>query len=244
MRKVTVVTGGSRGIGAATCRQLAAAGHDLVIGYHSEKTAAEQVAADAVSHGVRAVVAQLRLETTTSAEVSVFFDAAAELGPLTGFVNNAAAISRPGPFTELSEADLRRVIDVNVTGAILCLQEAVRRMSGGGAIVNVSSGAATLGSPGEYIHYAASKAALDTVTLGLSKEAGPAGIRVNTVQPGTIKTEIHDRSGMPGRPEITAPGTPLRRAGEPEEIASAIAWLLSDEASYVTGAVLRVAGGR
>lgn len=245
MRNVTVVTGGSRGIGAATCRRLALAGHDVVIGYHSEKTAAEQIAAEVTASGQRAAVVQLRLEDAGAAEVSAFFDAGEnDLGHITGLVNNAATISRPKPFTELSEADLRRVIDVNVTGAILVAQEAVRRMTTGGAIVNVSSGAATLGAPNEYIHYAASKAALDAVTLGLSKELGPAGIRVNTVAPGTILTEIHDREGMPNRPAITGPGTPLGRAGYPEEIANAIAWLLSDEASYVTGAILRVAGGR
>jgi NAD(P)-dependent dehydrogenase (short-subunit alcohol dehydrogenase family) len=242
MGKLTVVTGGSRGIGAATCRKLALDGHDVVIGYRAEEQAAQEVAAAVRESGRRALVA--RLELADSASVAAFFAQAAGFGQITGLVNNAAAISRPGQLVDLPEAELRRVMDVNVVGAILCLQEAIRRMGPGGAIVNVSSGAATLGSANEYVHYAASKAALDAVTTGLAIELGPAGIRVNTVSPGTTRTEIHDREGMPGRPDLIGPKTPLGRAGEPEEIAAAIAWLLSDEASYVTGANLRVAGGR
>jgi NAD(P)-dependent dehydrogenase (short-subunit alcohol dehydrogenase family) len=236
--KVTVVTGGSRGIGAATCHRLAAQGHDLVVGYRTGVAEAEEVARQVRAAGRRAVAA--RVEVTDSAQVRELFDQAEALGPVTGLVNNAGVVAGVGAFADVPEADLRRVIEVNVIGAILCAQEAVRRMGSGGAIVNVSSAAATLGSPGEYVHYAASKGALDTVTLGLSKELGPAGIRVNTVSPGLIRTDIHE----PGRLERLAPTVPLGRPGEPEEVAAAIAWLLSDAATYVTGAILRVGGGR
>lgn len=242
MAKVTVVTGGSRGIGAATCRKLAAQGHALAVGFRSDKQAAEAVVAEVRERGATAVA--VAVETTSRADVVALFDRAeAELGPVTGLVNNAGIGSPIGPFTELAEEDLRRVLDVNVVGYFLCAQEAVRRMTAGGAIVNVSSGAATLGSPNEYIHYAASKAAVDTLTVGLSKEIGPRGIRVNTVSPGVTHTEFHAGSGEPGRATRIGPNLPLRRAGEPEEIANAIAWLLSDEASFTTGAILRVAGG-
>jgi NAD(P)-dependent dehydrogenase (short-subunit alcohol dehydrogenase family) len=235
---VTVVTGGSRGIGAATCRKVAQAGHDVVIGYHSDAAAAEEVARDVREAGRRALA--VRVEVAHADQVRELFDQAETLGPVTGLVNNAGVIAGLGAFAGLTEADLRRTFEVNVIGAMLCTQEAVRRMGAGGCIVNVSSAAATLGSPGEYVHYAASKAALDTVTLGLSKELGPAGIRVNTVSPGIIRTEIHE----PGRLDRLGPTVPAGRPGEPEEVAAAIAWLLSAEASYVTGAILRVAGGR
>jgi glucose 1-dehydrogenase len=236
--RVTVVTGGSRGIGAATCQRLAVDGHDLVIGYASDADAAESVAAAVRGAGRRAKVCHA--DVTVAAAVRELFDAAAEFGAVTGLVNNAGVIAGRGAFVGLAEADLRRVVEVNVIGAMLCAQEAVRRMAPGGAIVNVSSAASTLGSPGEYVHYAASKAALDTLTIGLSKELGPAGIRVNAVSPGIIRTGIHEE----GRLERLGPQQPLGRAGEPEEVAAAIAWLLSDEASYVTGTNLRVAGGR
>ncbi|NUT19947.1 MAG: SDR family oxidoreductase [Hamadaea sp.] len=242
MSKVTVVTGGSRGIGAATCRVLAERGHDLAVGFRRDEAAAEQVVQAAIKLGVRAIA--VRLDTVVREEVVHLFDRAeAELGPVTGLVNNAGVGSPIGPFVELTEADLRRVVDVNVVGYFLVAQEAVRRMAAGGAIVNVSSGAATTGSPNEYIHYAATKAAVDTMTVGLSKELGPRGIRVNTVSPGVTHTEFHAGSGEPGRADRIGPNLPLRRAGQPEEIAYAIAWLLSDEASYTTGATVRVAGG-
>jgi glucose 1-dehydrogenase len=236
--KVTVVTGGSRGIGAATCLRLAADGHDVVVGYHTGVAEAEEVARQVRAAGRQAVA--VGVEVTDAAQVRTLFDRAEALGPVTGLVNNAGIVAGVGSFAAVPEADLRRVIEVNVVGALLCAQEAVRRMVSGGSIVNVSSAAATLGSPGEYVHYAATKGALDTVTVGLSKELGPAGIRVNTVSPGMIRTGIHE----PGRLERLAPQQPMGRAGEPEEVAAAIAWLLSDEASYVTGAILRVAGGR
>lgn len=240
---IVIVTGGSRGIGAATCRKLAAAGHDTAIGYRTGAEAAEQVAAEVRAAGRRAIT--VAVDVSDSAQVRTLFDRTqAELGTPTGLVNNAAVSSTIGPFTELSEADLRRVVDVNVVGAILCAQQAARRFGPGGAIVNVSSVAATLGSPGEYIHYAASKAAVEALTVGLSKELGPAGIRVNTVSPGVVHTGFHAGSGEAGRADRLGPSAPLGRSGQPDEIAAAIAWLLSDEASYTTGATLKVSGGR
>lgn len=242
MAKVTVVTGGSRGIGAATCLKLASQGHSLAVGYRGDAEAAAGVVDRVRALGVPAMA--VRVDTTRRDQVTELFERAeSELGTVTGLVNNAGVGSKIGPFVELAEADLRRVLDVNVVGYFLCAQEAVRRMANGGAIVNVSSGAATLGSPNEYIHYAASKAAVDTLTIGLSKEVARRGIRVNTVSPGVIHTEFHAGSGEPGRADRMGPNLPMGRAGQPEEIASAIAWLLSDEASFTTGAVLRVAGG-
>lgn len=241
MAPVTVVTGGGRGIGAATARRLAAAGHDLVIGYRRDAAAAHAVRDDLRTAGRQAIA--VTVDTTDARAVAALFDAAADLGPLTGLVNNAGVTSRIGPLVDLTVEDLRTVVDVNLIGYILCAQQAARRMTSGGAIVNVSSAAATLGSPGEYVHYAAVKAATDTLTVGLAKELGPRGIRVNGVAPGTVWTDIHTLSGEPDRPARVAPVVPLRRAGQPEEIAGAIAWLLSDEASYTTGTVIRVAGG-
>ncbi|WNI26379.1 SDR family oxidoreductase [Streptomyces sp. ITFR-16] len=241
-RPVTVVTGGSRGIGAAVCVRLAADGHDIALGYHSDADAAEAVAEAVRERGGRCVT--VRVDTADEADVERLFDtAAAELGPVTGLVNNAGVSGPLGPLAEADAAGLRRALDVNVIGYLLCARRAVRDMSGsgGGAIVNMSSAAATLGSPGEYVHYAAAKAAVDTLTTGLSKEVGPSGIRVNAVSPGIIRTEFH---ADPDRPDKAAPAIPLGRPGEPEEIANAVAWLLSDNASYASGAVLRVAGGR
>ncbi len=220
-------------------------GHDLVIGYRSDATAAEAVADDVRAAGGRAL--PIRVDTSVRSDVVEAFERAErELGPVTGLVNNAGVGSRIGPFIELTESDLRRVMDVNVIGYVFCAQAAARRMiaNGGGAIVNVSSGASTLGSPNEYVHYAASKGAVDTLTIGLSKELGPYGIRVNTVSPGVIETEFHAGSGEPGRPSRVGPAAPLGRAGRADEVAAAIAWLLSADASYTTGATVRVAGGR
>ncbi|ASW55111.1 SDR family oxidoreductase [Plantactinospora sp. KBS50] len=241
MSPVTVITGGSRGIGAATARRLAAAGHDLVLGYRTDRAAADTVLADVHAAG-RAGIA-VAGDTSNPDDVVRLFDAAAGLGELTGLVNNAGVASRIGPFVDLDPADLRRVVDVNLVGYLLCAQQAARRMTAGGSIVNVSSVAGTLGGPGEYIHYAATKGATDTLTVGLAKELAPRGIRVNAVAPGIIDTEFHAGSGMPDRPVRAAGRIPMGRAGLVDEVAAAIAWLLGPEASYASGAVLRVAGG-
>lgn len=243
MDHVTVITGGSGGIGAATTRRLAAGGHGVAVGYLRHRDAADAVVAEIRAAGGRA--AAVRVDITDEGDVAGLFAAAARLGPVTGLVNNAGITGPLGPLTRADPGDLRRVVEVNVVGYLLCARAAVRAMSAtGGAIVNVSSAAATLGSPNEYVHYAAAKAAVDTMTLGLAQEVGPLGIRVNAVAPGVIRTTIHAAAGDPDRVERIGAGTPLERAGEPAEIAAAIAWLLSPEASYVTGAVLRVAGGR
>ncbi|MEE6311884.1 SDR family oxidoreductase [Plantactinospora veratri] len=241
MTPLTVVTGGGRGIGAATVRQLAAAGHDVVFCYRRDADAADAVLRDVTAAGRRGMA--LRADTTDPDQVVRLFDEAAKLGEPTGLVNNAGVTSPIGPFEELTVTDLRRVVDVNLIGYVLCAQQAARRFPSGGAIVNVSSAAATLGSPGEYVHYAAVKAATDTLTVGLAKELAPRNIRVNAVSPGIIDTEIHTISGVPDRAQRVAGRVPLGRAGRADEVAAAIVWLLGDGASYTTGAVLRVAGG-
>ncbi|MEV7028667.1 SDR family oxidoreductase [Streptomyces sp. NPDC093272] len=244
-RPVTVVTGGSRGIGAATCLRLAADGHDVVIGYVRDADAAESVARGVRGTGARCAV--VPVDTAVEADVERLFDTAErELGAVTGLVNNAAVTGPLGRLADTGTADLRRVVEVNLLGALLCSRRAARLMAprGEGAIVNVSSAAATLGSPGEYVHYAATKAAVDALTVGLAKELGPDGVRVNAVAPGAVDTDMHAAMGDPGRARRIGAAVPLGRAARPEEIAAAIAWLLSPDASYTTGAVLRVSGGR
>ncbi|MEU6274530.1 glucose 1-dehydrogenase [Streptomyces populi] len=244
-RPVTIVTGGSRGIGAATCVRLAKDGHDVAVGYVSDGGAAERTAAAVRAAGARCVT--VRVDTSDEAAVERLFDTAGDrLGPVTGLVNNAGVTGPLGRLADADAADLRRVVEVNLLGTLLCSRRAARSMAalGGGAIVNVSSAAATLGSPGEFVHYAASKAAVDALTTGLAKELGPDGIRVNAVAPGMIDTGMHAAMGDPGRAGRAAASIPLRRVGTAEEIAAAVAWLMSPDASYTTGAVLRVSGGR
>lgn len=247
MSPVTVITGGSRGIGAAVALRLAAEGHAVGIGYERAEEAAEDVARQVREAGARCAV--VRVDTSDETQVDALFDAVKEqLGPVTGLVNNAGITGPLGRFTETPVEVMRRVVDVNVMGALICARRAALEMStryggAGGVIVNMSSGGATLGSPGEYVHYAASKAAVDTLTLGLAKELGPDGVRVNSVQPGMIVTDIHAAMGDPERPWRNPERVPMRRPGQPEEIAGAVAWLLSPDASYTTGAVLRVTGG-
>ncbi|GHF58292.1 SDR family NAD(P)-dependent oxidoreductase [Streptomyces griseosporeus] len=244
-RLVTVVTGGSRGIGAAICRRLAEDGHDVVVGYVRDAGAAEEVAADVRRAGARAVA--VRADTAVEADVDRLFETAErDLGPVTGLVNNAAVTGPLGRLADTGADVLRRVVDVNLTGTLLCARRAAQLMTprGSGVIVNISSGAATLGSPGEYVHYAATKAAVDALTLGLAKELGPDGIRVNAVAPGVVDTGMHAAMGDPDRAHRMGAAVPLGRPARAEEIAAAVAWLMSPDASYTTGAVLRVAGGR
>ncbi|MFI8874095.1 SDR family oxidoreductase [Streptomyces sp. NPDC055243] len=244
---VTVVTGGSRGIGAAIATRLAAEGHHIALGYHSDADAAEKVAAEVRATGADAGVrcVTVRMDTADEADVDRLFEtAAADLGPVTGLVNNAGIGAPVGPLADADVAAMRRALDVNVLGYLLCARRAIRDMTrtgAGGGIVNISSAAATLGAPGEYVHYAAAKGAVDTMTIGLSKEVAADGIRVNAVAPGVIWTEFH---ADPERPAKLASGIPLGRSGRPDEIAAAVSWLLSADASYTSGTILRVAGGR
>lgn len=243
-----LITGGGRGIGAATALHAARAGYDVAITYVSEPDAARQVVADAEALGARALAIQA--DAASEADVVRTFRAVDEtFGPLDALVANAGITGRFSRVDEVDAALLERVLAVNVTGAFLCCREAVRRMSTahggrGGAIVTVSSRAAVLGSPGEYVHYAASKAAVDTLTRGLAKEVGPEGIRVNAVAPGPIQTDIHARNGRPERLAAMAGTIPLRRPGTSDEVAAGILWLLSPQAAYVTGAILDIGGGR
>ncbi|MDI3422024.1 SDR family NAD(P)-dependent oxidoreductase [Streptomyces luteolus] len=237
---VTVVTGGSRGIGAAICVRLATEGHDVVIGYRSDTSAAKEVAEAVTAQGRRCLT--VRVDTADEADVDHLFAAARQLGPVTGLVNNAGVSGPNGPLVEADAEGMRHALDVNVLGYLLCARRAVRDMAprGSGAIVNISSAAATLGGPGQYVHYAAAKAAVDAMTVGLAKEVAQDGIRVNCVAPGTVWTDFHED---PQRPAKVATTIPMGRAGRPDEITGAVSWLLSDDASYATGAVVRVAGG-
>jgi len=239
-----IVTGASRGIGAATAILAARRGYRVCINYLSDPRAAEGVADTIRGTGGTAVAIQA--DVASEADVTRLFDTAeAALGPIGALVNNAGVTGPIGPFAQTETAVLQGVLATNVLGTFLCGREAVRRFSraGGGRIVNLSSVAATTGAAGEYVHYAASKAAVDAFTLGLAREVAGKGIRVNAVAPGSTLTEIHAKAGEPDRPARVRGRIPMQRLAEPEEIAEAILWLLSDEASYVTGAVLRVGGG-
>ena len=248
MTKAVLITGGSRGIGRASARLLGAQGWSVGVNYAQNLAAAEQTAAEVERAGGRAL--PIPGDVANEADVIAMFDAVQQkFGRLDALVNNAGIVAPSSQLADMDLARLKRVFEVNVLGAYLCAREAARRMSkdrggAGGVIVNVSSAAARLGSPNEYVDYAGSKGAIDTMTLGLAKELGPQGVRVNAVRPGLIDTEIHASGGKPDLAAQLGASTPLGRPGSADEVAQSIVWLLSDAASYVTGAILDVAGGR
>ena len=245
--RVLVVTGGSRGIGAEVVRGAAAQGWSVCFTYLDAGSHAAALLEEVHERGGRAQA--VRADISSEADVISLFQAARDLGPIRGLVANAAIVAPPLPLRDFTVDRIRRVLDVNVLGTILCCREAVPEMSlsdghEGGAIVLVSSGASRIGSAGEYVDYAASKGAIDSLGIGLSREVAGEGIRVNVVRPGTTLTEIHERNGQLGRVREMEPRIPLGRAAEPSEIAGAVLWLLSDAASYCVGTILDVAGGR
>lgn len=246
--RILLVTGGSRGIGAATARLAAAQGWAVAVNYSANSLAADEVVRAIRAAGGTAMTVQANVEDEAQV-LRMFEQVDARLGRLTGLVNNAGVVDAGQPVAEHSVARWRRMFEINVIGSFLCAREAVRRMStryggAGGSIVNLSSAAARLGSPGEYVDYAASKAAIDTFTIGLAKEVGGEGIRVNAVRPGLIETEIHASGGRPDRVRELQAGVPMQRGGTADEVAEAIVWLLSDKASYTTMSLLDVSGAR
>lgn len=248
MDKVIIVTGASRGIGAATARLAGSRGYAVCVNYLKSQKPAEEVVGEIQSHGGRAlgVAADIASETDVMA---LFETVDSKLGTVTALVNNAGILETQMRVDSMDADRLNRIFTTNITGYFLCAREAVKRMStrnggNGGAIVNVSSAAARLGSAGEYVDYAASKGAIDTLTIGLAREVAGEGIRVNAVRPAFIYTDIHASGGEPGRVERVKESIPMRRGGQPEEVANAILWLLSEEASYTTGTFIDLAGGK
>ena len=248
MAPIMLVTGGSRGIGAAVVVAAAEAGFDVCFSFVTNAGAADLMVAKAESFGVRVHAEQA--DVSDEADVLNLFDQCEkELGVPSVLVNNAGVLGTQGELADFGAERIAWTVNVNVTGALLCMREAARRMSTerggvGGSIINVSSRASTLGSPFEYVDYAATKGAVDAATIGLAKELGAAGVRVNAVRPGLIDTDIHASGGEPGRIARVAPNIPQQRGGEPEEVANLILWLASDQASYVNGALIDVSGGR
>ena len=245
---VLLVTGGSRGIGAAACLAAARHGWRVAVNYTSNEEAANAVVSEIKKAGGDAVA--IKGDVGNAADIVSMFEAVDKhFGRLDGLVNNAGIVDYVARVDEMSAERLERMMRINVTGSILCAGEAVRRMSTrhggqGGAIVNISSMAAVIGGPAQYVDYAASKAAIDTLTIGLSREVAAEGIRVNAIRPGIIETDIHASGGQPGRPREMASSIPMKRSGQAEEVADAIVYLLSPSASYITGAILNVSGGR
>lgn len=248
MDKVLLVTGGGRGIGAATARLAAQAGWAVAVNYTANSLAADEVVRAIRAEGGQAM--SVRADVADEAQVMAMFERIdAKFGRLSGLVNNAGVVDVSARVDQMDMARWRRMFDINVLGSFLCAREAVRRMSTrhggtGGAIVNVSSAAARLGAPGQYVDYAAAKAAIDAFTIGLAKEVGGEGIRVNAVRPGLIETDIHASGGLPNRVRDLQHQVPMGRGGRADEVAQAIVWLLSDAASYTTMALLDVSGGR
>ncbi len=247
MAKVALITGASRGIGRATALLAARQGYDVCINFVTDAAAATSVAEECRGHGVNATTC--RGDVADSQDVDALFRHCDDaLGPVYILVNNAGIVGQASRLEHLSEQALRATFDINVLGSIYCAQQAVRRMSTarggcGGVIVNLSSVAAVSGSPNEYVHYAASKAAIEALTVGLAKEVGPEGIRVNAVRAGTTDTEIHARSGNPDRPAMVAKTAPLRRIATADDIAEAVIWLASERAGFASGAILSISGG-
>jgi NAD(P)-dependent dehydrogenase (short-subunit alcohol dehydrogenase family) len=248
MKKVILITGASRGIGAATARLAAARGYAVCVNYLKNRQAAEAVVAEIEGGGGRAIA--VAADVADEAQVVRLFETVdRQFGTLTALVNNAGILETQMRVEDMDAARLNRILAANVTSCFICAREAVRRMSSrhggsGGAIVNVSSAASRIGSAGEYVDYAASKGAVDTLTIGLAREVATEGIRVNAVRPGFIYTDIHASGGEPGRVDRVKAFVPMQRGGHPEEVAAAILWLLSDEASYATGSFIDLAGGR
>ncbi len=246
--RVLLVTGGGRGIGAAICRLAAKAGYRVAVNYASNDAAAAALVREIEAGGGQAIT--VKGDVGNEDDVVAMFEAVDRaFGRLDGLVNNAGIVDMKARVDEMSVARLERMMRVNVIGSMLCAREAVRRMSTlhggkGGAIVNISSAASLLGSPGEYVDYAASKGAIDTFTIGLAREVAEEGVRVNAVRPGIIDTEIHASGGQPDRIAAVRGFVPMKREGKAEEVARAVLWLLSDEASYTTGGILNVSGGR
>jgi NAD(P)-dependent dehydrogenase (short-subunit alcohol dehydrogenase family) len=246
--KVLLITGASRGIGAATAILAAARGYHVCVNYRADRTSADRVVTSIRDDGGTAIA--VAADVSSDADVvRLFATVERELGPLNALVNNAGMLERQMRVEAMDAARIARVLATNVTGTLLCAREAIKRMSTlrggrGGAIVNVSSVAARLGGPGEYVDYAASKGAVDALTIGLAQEVAQEGIRVNAVRPGVIYTDIHASGGEPGRVDRVKAFVPMRRGGHPDEVARAILWLLSDEASYSTGTFVDVSGGR
>jgi NAD(P)-dependent dehydrogenase (short-subunit alcohol dehydrogenase family) len=243
-----IVTGASRGIGAAVAMLAGARGWQVAVNFSSGEQEANGVSAKIVAAGGRALAIQADVSREEDI-VHMFATAERKLGPIKGLVNNAAITGGFARVEEVSAAAIQQVFSINVAGAILCAREAVRRMStkrggSGGVIVNISSRAAHTGSPGEWVHYAASKGAIDSFTIGLAREVATEGIRVNAVAPGLVETGLHAANGEPGRLQRLMPSIPMQRAGQPHEVAEAVLWLLSSAASYTTGAILEVGGGR
>jgi len=248
MTKTILITGASRGIGRAAAVQCGRKGWSVGVNYASNEAAAAATVAAVEAAGGNATA--IKGDVSVEADVvSMFKKVVAAFGPIDGLVNNAGVLATGSRLADMTEARLRRVFDINVLGAFLCAREAARLMSksrggDGGAIVNISSASARLGAPGEAIDYAASKGAIDSMTLGMAKELGLEGIRVNAIRPGIIDTEIHAAMGAPTRARDLGPGVPLGRSGKPDEVAAAIIWLLGDESSYLAGAIIDVTGGR